>query len=168
MNKWIWSKLSTFEYKPGAIAFDAYGSTTGKLNLVPIIPAQQLPEFTNILSGAPFIVYGYSKSASPSEWYITSEKAAYTIYDNNEERLRAIENYMFDLLRRMDESADDINDYLGNASNYSFKWINANMSTSPEPFIQEGGRMGAMVSISYEYTVALDGVTGSSNFGLRV
>lgn len=159
INKWLWSKLKDWEYKTSTKAFDAYGTATGKINLVPIIPAQQLPEFTNISGGAPFIVYAYTRSTSAKSFHMHSERATFVVYDNDEERLRAVHGYVFDLLRRLDVTADEINTYLGGSSVFSFKFVQASMASSPEPFTQEGGRQGATISISYDYTLEL-GSTG--------
>lgn len=170
INKWLWNKLKDFEYLDFASqtlvkAFDDYG--TGKIELTPIIPSQQMPEFTNIPSGAPFIVYGYSRSTSARSWHMKAEKAAFTVYDNNEERLRAIHGYLYDLLNRLDTTAWEVNKYLGASSAYDFKFIQVSNATGPEPFTQEGGRQGATVSVSYEYTYDLAGTAGTEGFGLR-
>jgi hypothetical protein len=165
INAWLWSLLKGFEYKTGEKAFGAYfdsGNSAG-IKIVPMIPTQQEPELVNIAGGAPFIVYNYVISSYASEWWVCREQLAYVIYDDDEERLRAIQNYMVDLLKRFDWTARSINSYLG-SSNYDFKYVQVTNAVSPDEFDTEGGRQGAMVTINYEYTVDLNGTEGN---GLR-
>lgn len=167
VNAWLWSKLKSFEYPAGKKAFDAYkgsGNTAG-LNLIPIIPTQQQPAFLDIAKGAPFIVYNYVVSAYPSEWWICREQCAYVIYDNNEERLRAVQSYIIDLTKRMDWSARDINNFLPSNTNFDFKNVSLTSASGPDEFSTEGGRQGAMVVINYEYTTDMNSAEGN---GLRV
>ena len=89
-------------------------------------------------------------------------------YDSDEERLRAIHNYLFDLLRRADATANDINKFLGSTSSFDFKYVNASLATSPAPFAQEGGRQAATIMTSYEYTNDMDGNSLSNTFGMRL
>jgi hypothetical protein len=167
VNKWIWDTISTFEYKTSTKAFDAYvdsGNTDG-INLVPIIPSQQQPEFLNISNGAPFIVYNYILSSYASEWWICREQLVYIIYDNDEERLRAIHAYVCDLLKRMDWTARNINSSSAVADNFDFKYVKLTSASGPDEFSTEGGRQGAMIAIDYEYTVDINSAEGN---GLRV
>lgn len=164
INKWLWSKLWDFEYKPGEKAFAAY-APNGSINLVPFIPTQQQPQFTNIAGGAPFVVYNYIMSSYTSDWWMCREQCAYVIYDNNEERLRAIHTYMTDLLRRMDWTAKAVNNNAATPANFDFKYVQLTSATGPDEYSEDGGRQGAMAVINYEYTVDLDPNEG---MGLRV
>jgi hypothetical protein len=160
LNAWLWDKLQDFQWDGTDYAFGAYG--TGKIEAVPIIPAHMEPEFTNIASGEPFIVYNY-KTTPDSEWWVTRESNAYMIYDNNGKRCRAIMNYMIDLLKRFDWTAQNINDSLTNSA-FEFKTVWVSSSTGPQDVSDEGGRLTAIVVVTYRYTVDLDGAEGS---GLR-
>lgn len=164
VNKWLWTRLKDFLYDGTNKAFDAYGA--GKINLTPIIPAQQQPEFTNIAGGAPFIVYAYSTS-SPDDYWMKSEQCSYVIYDNDEVRLRAIQNYMIDLFDRDDFVTPEVNIFLGN-SKFDFKRIGFVSATSAGGVTQEGGRQAATVVTKYQYTVAMDGTIGSPTIGQRL
>lgn len=167
INKWLWSVLKEFEYKPANKAFNAYkdsGNASG-IAMTPIIPTQQQPAFTNIAGGAPFIVYNYTMSPYPSEWWLCREQCAYVIYDDNEERLRAIQNYMIDLMKRMDWTAREINGSGLIPGGFDFKYIQLMSASGPDEFSSEGGRQGAMVVIGYEYTVDINSEEGN---GLRV
>lgn len=169
LNKWLWWNLNTFTYRDFSSgqdlrAFAGYDS----IGLVPIIPTQQVPEMNNIVGGAPFIVYAYTRTAAAQSWWVNSEQCTYIVYDNDEERLRAVHTYMTDLLKRFDETARAVNNYLGAASKFDFKWIGLASSVGPEAAIQENGRQGAMVSIRYEYTCDIIGTVHNQNLGMRI
>jgi hypothetical protein len=169
LNKWLWEKLQGLQYK-GAPAFQKYGTGAGKVNLVPFVPSQQLPEFTNIAGGAPFIVYTYSQQGSGSTWFTQVEQVAYVIYDNDEERLRTIHTYMVDLLRRADWTAQEINKWIYDltpepgtqADPFEFKTVQVVSANGPEPFETQDGRQGAIVVVRIVFTHDLD------NQGLRI
>jgi len=169
INKWLWSKLKDYEYPAGlpaqpTKAFSAYGTGTGKLNLIPIVPTQQQPQLLDISGGAPFVVYNYIVSARASEWWLTREQCVYVIYDNDEARLRAIHGYMIDLLRREDWTARDVNIAASTDKRFDFKYVQMTSASGPDEFSTEGGRQGAMVVINYEYTMDMQ----TNDSGLRV
>lgn len=159
MNRWLWGQLRDFELKSGEKAFKNY-APHGSLNLIPIVPTQQDPTFTNIAKGAPFIVYNYITSHGVDEWWVSREQASFIVYDNNESRLRAISSYMTALLRRGDWTARNINDFIS-PSTFDFKFVEVLSASGPDEFTQEGGRQGAMVVVRYEYTVNTDTNDGS-------
>jgi hypothetical protein len=169
INKWLWSKLKDYEYPAGlpakpTKAFGAYGTGTGQLNLTPIVPTQQQPQLLDISGGAPFIVYNYIVSPYASEWWLCREQCAYVIYDNDEARLRAIQGYMVDLLKRMDWTARDVNNAASTDRRFDFKFVQMTSASGPDEFSTEGGRQGAMVVINYEYTMDMQ----TDDSGLRV
>jgi hypothetical protein len=163
LNKWLWSKLKDLPYK-GGYAFGKY-VPHGTIGLVPIIPSQQLPEFTEIAGGAPFIVYNYTDLDTGDAWFTQEQQVAYVIYDNDEERLRTIDAYMVNLLQRMDWTAQEVNDYIlnpntqepgTNADHYEFKSVLVTSANGPEPFEQQGGRQGALVVARIMFTHDMD------------
>ncbi|AXG66153.1 hypothetical protein SEA_ANNADREAMY_32 [Streptomyces phage Annadreamy] len=170
INKWLWSKLKTYEYKPGVKAFADYkdsGNPTGYA-VTPIIPNFQTAQITTITKNqSPYIVYNYVQNPYDSEWWMCREQCAYMIYDGNEERLRGIQNYMADLLKRMDWTARDLN-YSGTvASNFDFKYVRLVATSGPDDLGEEVEDVNpaAMVVINYEYTVDMNTAEGN---GMRV
>lgn len=162
INKWLWDKLQALSVND-VQAFAAYGPS--KISAVPIIPSQQQPELNDILGGAPYLVYNYTINPYSEEFWMCRETCAYVIYDNNEERLRAIFHYMVDLFKRADWTARDINAFLPTDSPWDFKSVGVSTSTGPDKFADEGGKQSAMVVINYTYTHDLNGAEGN---GLRV
>lgn len=164
LNKWLWSKLVGQTYK-GAPVFNKF-APHGDINLIPIVPSQQIQQINDISGGAPFIVYNYT-TVGATEWYLEREQAAYIIYDDDEERLRQIHTYMVSLLRRQDWAAQEVNDWIYSgtergtqADTFEFKSIGLLTATGPEPYTSLGGRQGALlvVSIMFTHDMAQDGM----------
>jgi hypothetical protein len=170
INKWLWSKLKTFEYKPGVKAFGQYqgsGNSAG-YPAIPIIPGTQSVAFYNMTQGkAPFMVYNYIMSGYSSEWWLCREQCAYVIYDTDDERLISILHYMTDLLKRMDWTARNINTSGTTDARFDIKYVQLTSATGPDDFeVREDLSLrGVMLVINYEYTVDMDTAEGS---GMRI
>lgn len=166
LNKYLWSKLKDFQYDGVNYAFAEYRGTTPTIPLVPIIPTQQIPEFTDISGGAPFIVYNFRENPKGDYW-LTRETCSYVVYDPDEDRLRAIKNYISDLFKRWDWAAQNVNSYMSanSVTGFDFKEIHVFTATGPNTATDEGGRQTASIVVSYIYAVDNDGLEGS---GLRV
>lgn len=169
INKWLWSKLKDFEYKTGVKAFADYkdsGNDDGYV-IVPIVPGHQWPQMSDITGNkSPYIVYNYIMSSYSSEWWLCREQCAYVIYDSDEERLRGIHAYMIDLLKRVDWTARDINNYQS-PSNFDFKFVQLTSASGPDDYAvtTEKSFQGAMVVVNYEYTTDMSTEEGN---GMRV
>lgn len=158
LNKWLWSKIKTFEYKPGVKAFAAFtgsGNSAG-YDVVPIFPLPQQAQVLDMTFGRePLLFYNFAMSAYSSEWWLCKEQCAFILYDDNEERLRALLAFIATLTRRMDVTAQDINKTV--SPNFDFKYVQLTSVTGPDDYNTEGGtRRGAMIVVSYEYTVNQD------------
>jgi hypothetical protein len=171
MNKWLWSKLQAFEYKPGVKAFGDYkdsGNPAGYA-INPIIPAYQWAQIVNITKNqSPYIVYNYLTTPYDMQWWISREQCAYAIYDGNEERLRAIQAYMVDLLRREDWTAREINMSGKISPNFDFKSVRLTSAVGPDDIGHQNSEdpaTGVMVVVNYEYTVDMSTAEGN---GMRV
>lgn len=154
INKWLWHVLRNER----AAEFAAYLTTGSRsYGLVPVIPSQQMPQFTDIAGGAPFMIYNYSIEGGTQIWE-NRDQIGYVIYDDNEARLRRIHNYMVQLLKRMEWTAADINVYLDSIATteepneFDFKWVQVNSAAGPQPFESEGGRHGALIMATATYT----------------
>lgn len=169
LNKWLLNKLKDLTWVNDSTGlqekvFKAYQFAGGTTPLLPMIQGAQVPDFTNLTGGPPFIVFSYSTGAGVS-WERKREQAAYVIWDGNTLRERVIQNYMINLLERFELTAEEINDYLFglNAQNpFEFKYVQMTTATSPDPAITEQGRQKGLVVAAFEYTRAMD------NRGMRV
>jgi hypothetical protein len=170
INKWLWSKLKNFEYKPSVKAFKDYkdsGNSAG-YNIVPLVPGYQWPQMSDITGNkSPYIVYNYIMSSYASEWWICKEQCAYVIYDFDEERLRAIHAYIIDLMKRMDWTARELNISSDVSDKFDFKYVQLTSASGPDDFAvtTEKTLRGAMVVVSYEYTTDMSTQEGN---GMRV
>lgn len=157
VNKWVWDNLK----RDLPIEFEAYLTAGSPVNgLRPIIPSQQVPELNNVEGGAPYIVYTYTLTGAADSWWMLADNIVYTIYDNDEARLRRIQNYLNHLLRRIDHTAEEINAFLGD-SEFDIKFIAVTGGSGPDPFTAEGGRQAVMLTFRIEYTVDINGQVAS-------
>lgn len=143
-NKFLWDQLKA----EGLLNDYDYNG------LVPIIPTQQVPTFNDMAAGKPFIVYTYLINSIDPDLWANVEQVTYMIYSDDEHKLRQITNFLVDISKRYDWTADDVNNWLtgfdstdGDEYKFEFKWVHVVGGTSPEPFNQEGGRQNANVSV---------------------
>lgn len=166
LNKWLLNKLKDLTWVNDETdltekVFKAYQFAGGSLLLSPFIQGAQIPDFTNIAGGPPFVVFSYSTGSGIS-WERKREQAAYVIWDSNTARLRVIQNYMNDLLCRFEWTAGEVNTFLGINSPFEFKYVQVTTVTSPDPALTEQGRQKGLLVAAFEYTRQLD------NRGMRV
>lgn len=140
INKWLWGYLQQT---------DMFGGDYS--GLIPIIPSHQTPEVVGIPTGLPFLVYNYKTNTSPTDYWMMEETATYVARDYDEGRLRATREYILNLTKRLDESAADLNRFNDGANGIYFNYLRAN-ALSIDPPDQEGGRLGVMFTIRYEFT----------------
>ena len=122
--------------------------------LVPIIPAQQVPEFNNLLPGKTYMYYDFEVKTVPVQWWMIDEAMTITTVSQNYETINKINNLILDLFRRYDQSAGDINSYLENSGGSNFKYHHTLIDTlrSPEPFETEGDYQYGSVTFTYSYS----------------
>jgi hypothetical protein len=120
--------------------------------LVPIIPVQQVPEFNNLLPGRTYMLYDYEVKVVPVQWWMTDEAFTLTVISQNFDVINQITNLIHDLFRRYDESATDLNVFLGSDSDFQYHHTVIDSIMSPEPFSSEGDYQIGSVTISYSYS----------------
>lgn len=145
LNKYIWHRLKT---ELGWKESDYNG-------LIPITTPQQQPEFNAL--NKPYIVYSYSLQGNGGEWWIKRETAVYTIFSASPSEIRQAVNIIYNVLGRLDESAEEVNKFIaanGSADNkkFDYKSIASSGAQSPEPSVSEGGRHDGRVIVAMEYT----------------
>lgn len=148
VRAYIWDKIKTAnllnEQNYYADGFDD--------PLTPIIPAQQVPEFNNLLPGKTYMIYDFEVKTVPVQWWMTEEAMSISVISQNYDKVNEITNFMHDLFRRYDESAKNINDYLNGGSSFIFHHTMIDSIMSPEPFSSEGDYQIGTVSFSYNYS----------------
>jgi hypothetical protein len=130
LRKWLWNEMQAND-----IVDASQYSITGLGNIIPIVPVQQQPELIDKIKGLPFITYDIVGEPVPSGmWYITCEQVLFTVWCEDFKTARALRNLMYDLFRRQDDSARDLNEvrttdlsYL-NVTVVDNRWINGERS----------------------------------------
>lgn len=149
LRKYIWTKLKA----AGIFNEDDYYSDNLGENIVPIIPVQQQPDFSQFLSGKKHIVYDKIGVSYDTLWLICNEQILFTVYSTDISEINEIRNFMIDEFRRMDESARDINNSSGfNSAQFKFHSIYvADMSpTAPSEELQ--GFFSADIILEAKYS----------------
>lgn len=119
--------------------------------LVPIIPAQQVPEFNNLISGKPYIIYDFEVGSYDSDYWICHENLILYIIAADYGKGVQILNYLVDLFRRMDNTAQDVN-ASSVSDTFKFHYFYVNKAESPLPMEEEGGNQISTIDISYKYS----------------
>lgn len=128
--------------------------------LVPIFPAQQIPEMNNMLPGKPYLTYDISQKNYGVQWWLSEESIFLEVISRNGAQIQTIINFLIDIFRRYDESARDINIELTPNSPFRFLWFKLESADPVQSFKDEGGFMSGTISIGYAYTRDLDPITG--------
>jgi len=148
LNKYIWSEL---EREFGLKKSDYKG-------LVPIVPTQQIPVLNDLPSGNPFIIYTYYNAGYDVDFWADIEQFQYRIYSDQEQQLRRISNFLADLLKRWDWTADQVNSFVSTLADnadekkFDIKYVNILSAVSPEPTETEDGRQSAVITGRICYT----------------
>jgi hypothetical protein len=150
LRSYVWSilqsenLLSSSDYY--ADGFDSY--------LIPIIPAQQMPEFNNLLPGKTYLVYDYEVKKGRENWWISEEDMTISIISTSYDKINTILNCLFDYFRRFDDSANDLQEYLNTnqLNDFNFHLLYVDSIISPEPFDKEGNFQVGQIKICYGYS----------------
>ena len=148
IRKYIWDNIKSAEILDENDYFvdDMYEA------LVPIVPAQQIPEFNTSLPGRTYMLYDFEVKQIPVQWWMNEEAFTLTIISQNYEVINQIASLIQDLFRRYDESATDLNSYLGQDTDFIYHHIVIDSVFSPEPFGTEGDYQVGSVVFSYNYS----------------
>ncbi len=120
--------------------------------LIPIIPTQQVPEFNNLMSGKPYIVYDFEISQYTEDYWICEENIIFSIVSPDYGKIVQIMNYLVDLFRRMDDTAKNVNAGLADDSKFQFYYFYINNAVSPEAAEEEGGNQIGYIDVTYKYS----------------
>ncbi len=129
-------------------------------SMIPIIPAQQVPEFNNLLPGKTYLIYDVMQKNYGVQWWIAQESMTFEITSTSTAEIQTIINFMTDLFRRYDKSAGDVNVQLVQGSPFTFLWFNLESADPVQSFQNEGGLMNGLITIHYAYTREVDSGTG--------
>jgi hypothetical protein len=152
LRKYFWDQLSTIGIFDDS---DYYSDNIGSV-IIPIIPVQQQPELNQFLSGKKHIVYDKVSSSYDTMWYICNEQFLFTIYSTDVSEINEIRNFMTDLFRRMDESAQDMNRWSGISDKFKFHSIYISDISSTTPSEELQGFLSTDVILDVKYSRITD------------
>lgn len=151
LRQYIWANLqSSGLYKASDYMADGFQDP-----LIPIVPAQELPEFNNLLPGKPYITYDWEVKPVLQDWWMQEEVLLLTITSMDLDEINRIIMLMQDLFRRFDDSAKEINEF-NPSGTFKFNYTSIEAVISPQPFKTEGGHMQGEVHVMYNYTRKTD------------
>jgi hypothetical protein len=171
LNKFVWHELSK-PVSEGGLEM----STSAYNGLIPIIPTQQVPAFTEMGTAKPFIVYTYTNAGYSENIWSHVEQMSYIVYSDSEQQLRQIGNFLVDLLRRYDLTAEEVNDFIPtivngsgdhDEQNFEFHYVTVMATLGPEPYRTEGGRQATSITVRYAYTYDEDERSRRGEFAFR-
>lgn len=152
INKFLWDTI----IDAGILNAEDYRPDGFTKSIIPIIPAQQIPETNNLIGDLPYIIYDYEIESYGEQWWICEERMLYTIVSTSVSKISEISEFMVDLFRRKDLSGKDIQLFNTEKNIVQFYSACLESVSSPEPFDTEGGRMAGTVEITYKYSRFLD------------
>jgi hypothetical protein len=156
VRKILWKELKDHNlFKEEDYYADGFSSP-----LIPIIPAQQVPEFNNLLAGKTYIIYDIMQNATAETFWMSEETITFTVVSRSAIEIQTLINFLTDLFRRYDLTARDVNLTLVASSPYRYYWFKVDSADPVQAFINEGGFMDAPISITYSYSREVDSSTG--------
>jgi len=123
------------------------------LGLVPIVPVQDQPELANQLGSLPYIVWDHytTPTNARTEWWRRRGEIHLNVYSPDVSEIISIGEFLEDKFKKMDESARDINDFIGPQNPFIFHCVEFMSFETYRPAKSEGGRTVGEAIISYEY-----------------
>jgi hypothetical protein len=158
--KYIWLGLvdAGILYPPD---YSVSGGGTSILQLIPIIPVQEVPELVNRVGDKPYLVYDYSMVgqpvSTPDVWLVDRDEIVFAIYSPDQEKIMEIINYFIDTFRSQDIAARNINKWVGKSEIFSFYHMDVISAIASAYTDEESGRMVGEVVIGYDYARNTDG-----------
>ena len=148
IRDFMWDSLQT----DGILNKNDYIADGFPIPLVPIIPSQQVPEFNNLMSGKPYIVYDFEINDYNADYWICEETLMLSINSHNYNKIVEIITYLVDLFRRMDDAAKDMNSFKAESSPFKYHYFYINNAQSPSAAEEEGGLYTGFLDISFKYS----------------
>jgi hypothetical protein len=152
MRKFLWNELKA----EGIFKETDYFSDNVNETIIPIIPVQQIPEMNQFLNAKKHIVYDKTSMTYESNWLVCNEKMQFTLYAVDVSEINEMRNFLVDLFRRSDESARDINNFIGNSSKIRFHTIYMSDISPIAPSEEIQGFLSADVIIDVKYSRDVD------------
>jgi hypothetical protein len=148
LRKYLWQELLSNNIFDDS---EYYSDNLGEV-LNPIIPVQQSAEMNQFLSGKKHIVYDKIGISYDEMWAICTEQILFTVYSTEVMDIVEIKNFMVDLFRRMDESAQDVNRWSGLSDKFKFHSIYISDMSPTSPSEQMKGFLSSDIVLEVKYS----------------
>jgi hypothetical protein len=148
LRKYLWQQLLSNNIFDDS---EYYSDNLGE-SINPIIPVQQSAEMSQFLSGKKHIVYDKIGISYDEIWAICTEQVLFTIYSTEIMDIVEIKNFMVDLFRRMDESAQDVNRWSGLSDKFKFHSIYISDMSPTAPSEQMKGFLSSDIVLEVKYS----------------
>jgi hypothetical protein len=148
LRKYLWQQLLSNNIFDDS---EYYSDNLGEV-LNPIIPVQQSAEMNQFLSGKKHIVYDKIGISYDEMWAICTEQILFTVYSTEVMDIVEIKNFMVDLFRRMDESAQDVNRWSGLSDKFKFHSIYISDMSPTSPSEQMKGFLSSDIVLEVKYS----------------
>lgn len=156
VNKFLWAKIQ----EAGLMNSADYSGLT------PIIPIQEEAELLNVINAQdgiktlPYIVYTWYSNGDAKNWWEQEDQVIYIIKSLDQTKLRQLVLLIRKYLKRWDDSARAVNDYVQNPANglsaeylaYIYKYIDVQALTGGVPSTAENEPIKATVTVQICYT----------------
>lgn len=154
LRQYVWAVLKAND--PNVWKEDNYG---GKIPIVPLGEEADLEGYSG-----PTIIYEYTEqSPQGTMWMHNRATMTFGVRDNNFRRLSRSLSILREALGRFDESARDVNQFLGRKgepwNQIGFGSISIGYVDGGAPATAEGGDMIGLISIEFDYFAEYDVIT---------
>lgn len=120
--------------------------------LNPIIPVQDLPEFSDEISDKTYLVYDLITEVDPIQYWARKDEVTLVVMsDKTSKHLEVIE-FFTDKMSKADLTADAVNAYaVTKSSPFRFESFNVIEAAIGEPTKEEAGKRPSPIVVSYSY-----------------
>jgi len=153
LNPQILPSYAIIDYAWDVLQENTDMTTSDYNGKIPITPASQQPEFTDI--DKPFLVYAWSENDSGGLHVARTGQMSFAVYGRTDREISHIANLLTIGFGRYDMSAENVNQWkIGKPySQIRFMTFWATTLDGPTPERTEAGRQSAVVIIRYRYVV---------------
>jgi hypothetical protein len=148
IRNYLWSSLKSYNI----LDQNDYYADGFDQPLVPIIPAQQVPEFNNLLPAKTYLVYDHETLPIKQNWWTMDEMVNFMIVSPQYDEVQKIMNFMVDLFRRYDDSATEVRASSILSNNFIFYYTAVEGVKAPQASKQEAGLKVGQINIVYCYS----------------
>jgi hypothetical protein len=118
----------------------------------PVIPVQDIPEFTGELSARTYLVYDLITDVDSEQWWHQTDEVTLNIISENIQKQHEIIEFLKERFSRGDLTADRINAYaVSQGSPFRFQHFYLAEASVSRAANSEGGRVSAPAVIIYSY-----------------